>query len=399
MAPQPPLWRTILVLGLYYSLSASVILILKWALSGSGSFPFPLTILLVSNSITSVWAVVVTRLPRFRPAPLTAAQLKGYVVPIGLCTAMEIGFSNMALKILTVSFGTILKGASPVFVMLWGLAFGVEVFTCPLFVALLIISGGVGLAAFGEVDFVLSGFLLQLSATALGGFRLALTHVLLHGMGEEPMPPLTATLYTAPATALFVLPFAAGLEGRHVAAYVADTEVVQVLRIAGVLSVVATFVFLLLISEYSLVRDTSSLALSVAAVFKELLTIGGAVVFFHDHLSLLNSVGFLLCHVGIGYYVYLRSDRRAAGGGDRESLPTSIHPDDAADGMPLMDFDGADPDDAFTDAVSPALSAASSAATSPLPQRGRAFVSPPPFGVASRSAMAPPSSASLPRRS
>lgn len=341
MTPQtpPPLWRTVAVLGLYYTLSASVILILKWALSGAGGFPFPLTILLVSNTITTGWAVAVTRHPHFRPEPLTRAQLKNYVIPIGLCTAMEIGFSNIALKLLTVSFGTILKGASPVFVMLWGLLFGVEVFTFPLFCSLVVISAGVGMAAAGEVDFALVGFLLQLSATALGGFRLALTHVLLHGGGAAPMPPLTATLYTAPATALFVLPFAAAFEGRHLATYVATTDPADVARIGGVLALVASFVFLLLISEYSLVRDTSSLALSVAAVFKELLTIGGAVLFFHDSLSTLNVAGFLLCHVGIAYYVYLRSGRRG-GDGDGGSLPTALRPDgDAATvGVPLMDL-------------------------------------------------------------
>lgn len=389
MTPQtpPPVWRTLAVLSLYYTLSASVILILKWALSGSGAFPFPLTILLVSNTITTAWAVAVTRHPRFRPAPLTLAQLKSYVIPIGLCTAMEIGFSNIALKLLTVSFGTILKGASPVFVMLWGLLFGVEVFTFPLFCSLVVISAGVGMAAAGEVDFALVGFLLQLSATALGGFRLALTHVLLHG--AAPMPPLTATLYTAPATALFVLPFAAFFEGPHLATYFATTDSAAVARIGGVLALVASFVFLLLISEYSLVRDTSSLALSVAAVFKELLTIGGAVLFFHDSLSTLNVAGFLLCHVGIGYYVYLRSDRR--GDADGRSLPTALHPDvdGAADGMPLIELSigdghhrGGDPDDAFTDAVSPAGSLASSVAGSPLPVAGRTFVSPASYGRA-----------------
>ncbi|GAB0495549.1 hypothetical protein MMPV_006851 [Pyropia vietnamensis] len=388
MTPQtpPPLWRTLAVLGLYYSLSASVILILKWALSGSGAFPFPLTVLLVSNTITTGWAVAVTRHPRFRPAPLTRAQLKSYVIPIGLCTAMEIGFSNIALKLLTVSFGTILKGASPVFVMLWGLLFGVEVFTFPLFCSLVVISAGVGMAAAGEVDFALVGFLMQLSATALGGFRLALTHVLLHGSDTAPMPPLTATLYTAPATALFVLPFAAFFEGRHLVTYVATTEAAAVARIAGVLALVASFVFLLLISEYSLVRDTSSLALSVAAVFKELLTIGGAVLFFHDSLTTLNMAGFLLCHVGIGYYVYLRSDRR--GQADGESLPAVLHPDADAvtDAVPLMELSsgdgrrgGGDPDDVFTDVVSPAGSA-SSVAGSPLPVSGRAFASPLSYG-------------------
>ena len=70
---------------------------------------------------------------------------------------------------------------------------------------------------------------------------------------------------------------------------------------------IATLVFILLMSEYWLVKATSSLALSVAGVFKELLTIGGGIFFFAEHIDALNVIGFVTCQFGILSYVCLRT--------------------------------------------------------------------------------------------
>lgn len=323
----PRVAATVVLLVTWYALSASIILVSKWVLSSGGNFPFPLTITMVSNAVTGGWSFLVTRHPRYRAAALTRQQLTSYVLPMGLCTAAEIGASNVALQLLSVSYGTILKGTAPVFVMLWGLALGVERFSVPLLGCLLAISGGIALASAGEMDFVLAGLVLQLSATALGGFRWALTQVALKGRAAAAaaapspaaataaaaapaataMPPLTATLYTSPATAAAVAPFALLLEGRAVAAHLTANPLGAVAATAAVLGGIASAVFVLLLAEYTLVRDTSSLALAVAGVFKELLTIAGGVVLFGDHLSAAAAGGFCVAHVGIGAYLYLRA--------------------------------------------------------------------------------------------
>ena len=330
--------RTASVICFWYFLSSSIILITKWALSGTGHFYHPLSLTTFSNTITTIWAFLLSRHPRFYPKPLTKEQFRNYVVPIGISTAMEIGFSNIALGLLTVSFQTMLKGGAPVFTMLWGLAFGVETFSWPLSVALLLISAGVGLASAGEgADFVVLGFILQLCATALGGFRWAITHVLLQGEEATRMPPLTATLYTSPAAALCLLPFAIALEGKGVLTYFEDTDARRALYLVLILMVIATFVFLLLISEYWLVHETSSLALSVAGICKELVTIAGGVIFYHDHISLLNVVGFLICQFGIGIYLYIRcrpprspqEDVEYETGYVMETLLNGVHEDDS----------------------------------------------------------------------
>lgn len=413
----PRVAATVVLLVTWYALSASIILVSKWVLSSGGNFPFPLTITMVSNAVTGGWSFLVTRHPRYRAAALTRQQLTSYVLPMGLCTAAEIGASNVALQLLSVSYGTILKGTAPVFVMLWGLALGVERFSVPLLGCLLAISGGIALASAGEMDFVLAGLVLQLSATALGGFRWALTQVALKGRAAAAaaapspaaataaaaapaataMPPLTATLYTSPATAAAVAPFALLLEGRAVAAHLTANPLGAVAATAAVLGGIASAVFVLLLAEYTLVRDTSSLALAVAGVFKELLTIAGGVVLFGDHLSAAAAGGFCVAHVGIGAYLYLRAGGEWAtalvGGGGRgddddatcitAGLLTSV---DAAGGERWEGGGGGDPPSDGVPLLGgytplPAAAAATGAAAASAGVAAATAAQLPPFGV------------------
>lgn len=305
------LLRTALTLVFWFCISSSIILTTKWLFENY--FKFPLTVTAFSNTLTTVWAAIFALNPHWRPEPLTRKEFRNYVLPIGVATALEIGCSNMALKILTVSFGTILKGGAPVFTMMWGLLLDIEKFSLNLCVSLFVIALGIALAAAGEGHkFVLTGFILQLLATVLGGLRWAMTQRFLRGNCEgersEHMSPLKATLYTSPTTALCVLPFALIFEGTQVVARMTHLEPNEFKIIFGTAFFVGTLVFILLMSEYWLVNATSSLALSVAGVFKELLTIAGGISFFKDSLSLLNTIGFTVCQMGIGAYVWLRYD-------------------------------------------------------------------------------------------
>lgn len=332
------LLQTVSTLTTWYCISSAIILTTKWLFTNY--FAFPLTVTSYSNTLTTVWAFLFSRHPQLRPQPLTRKQFREYVLPIGISTALEIGFSNIALKLLTVSFGTILKGGAPIFTMLWGLLFRVETFSIQLFLSLATIAGGITLASIGEGDsFAITGFILQLLATCLGGLRWAMTHVLLKGSSSDAMDPLTATLYTSPTTALCVLPFALALEGSNVwNRLVNQSNPGELPIIFGTMTMVATLVFTLLISEYWLVNATSSLALSVAGVFKELLTIGGGVILFSDHISFLNGLGFVVCQLGIFAYIFIRYEP------DHDSHPYTPAPqDEITDALVLAEPLNSDP--------------------------------------------------------
>lgn len=296
--------RPILTIIAWYCISSIIVLLTKWLFTNH--FSYPLTVTTYSNTVASLWALLVSCHPRFRPDTITREQFFNYILPLGLCTGLEIGCSNLALKMLTVSFGTILKGGGPIFTFLWGLFFRVEVFSPGVCISLTTIAFGIALASMGEgQEFDWLGLVLQLMASALGGFRWAMTHVLLKDK-TSPLSPNTATLYTSPTTALVVLPFALALEGPSVWNHDFSSGDFSIVMIT--MTSIASLVFLLLVSEYWLVHATSSLAVSVAAIFKELLTIGGGVLFFADHISALNEIGFTICQMGMVYYIYLRYD-------------------------------------------------------------------------------------------
>jgi solute carrier family 35, member C2 len=311
--PLPPpsnFCRTAATILVWFGMSNATILATKWLFSNH--FPFPLTVTMFSNVIASLWALLLSCVPRLRPQqPLTKQLLSEYVLPIGVCVAVEIGCSNLALKILSVSFGTILKGGAPVFTFIWGLLLGLEQFSWSIMGALVTIALGIALASLGEgEEFQALGFCLQLISTCLAGLRWAMTHKLLKGRDsqETKMSPLTATLYTSPTTALCVMPFAMALEAKTIWT---DSDLAtgpEAHLILAIMVGIATLVFSLIMSEYWLVNATSSLALSVAGVFKELLTISGALFFFAEHIDLLNVVGFVTCQAGILIYVFLRYD-------------------------------------------------------------------------------------------
>jgi hypothetical protein len=384
----------------WYGVSTTIILSTKWLFNQY--FSHPLTVTALNNGIAALWAWLVSKcFPHLKqPDQMSKELLYTYVLPIGLTTALEIGASNVALQLLSVSFGTILKGGGPIFTFLWGLFFRIEVFSWRIGGVLLAIALGIVLASLGEgQEFQWLGFLLQLSASALGGLRWAMTHKLLkssthaptaatttnehrlhhhqhssssfhdndafgnnndnsnkkngetchdcqdsrnHGRSNnnpapvpttwtKPMSPLSAILYTSPVTSLCVLPFALFLEGPSVWKEFhknsnddnnndADAAHNDLFLVGAVITGIATLVFKLLMTEYWLVNDTSSLALSVAGVFKELLTIGGGIFFFSDSIDLLNVIGFMICQIGILSYVSMRFDKTKV---SARSSPTS----------------------------------------------------------------------------
>eukprot|EP00188_Purpureofilum_apyrenoidigerum_P001685 Plantae.Rhodophyta-Purpureofilum_apyrenoidigerum.ctg19525.p1 GENE.Plantae.Rhodophyta-Purpureofilum_apyrenoidigerum.ctg19525~~Plantae.Rhodophyta-Purpureofilum_apyrenoidigerum.ctg19525.p1 ORF type:complete len:366 (+),score=48.56 Plantae.Rhodophyta-Purpureofilum_apyrenoidigerum.ctg19525:90-1100(+) len=290
----------------WYTLSASIIFMTKRLLN-SNKFPWILTF--SSNVIVTLIAFCVTRFPAYRPEPLSKRMLTRLVLPIGACVAFEIGCSNMALGILEVSFATVLKGSAPLFVMFWAIILGLEIFTWRLLSSILMICTGIALATLGEPGFKTLGLILMLVSVAFSGLRWALTHSMLQGGEEARMSPLNAMLYTAPATCLFLFPIAAVLEGRTFVTFVFEESMLGRLRIGLVFGMIGAMVFVLLLLEYVLVRATSSLTVSVAAIFKELVTVIGGVIIFNEHLSVLNIAGFVLCQVGILDYTYMRYTR------------------------------------------------------------------------------------------
>lgn len=248
---------------------------------------------------------------------------------IGATTAAEIGLSNIALNLLSVSYATVLKGMAPLFVIAWGTLLGIQRLRLSLVSTMIAIAVGLALAVAGEANaptaslsqFMRAGFLAQLFSALLSGFRWILTQIFIKGETITStqvssflnIRPLSRGLsavqtirLTAPYTLLWVLPFVAVIEGHALMLWVRHARFMDIVNLVTILTIIGVCVYALLWAEYELVKVTSSLTVSVGFVMKEVIVIFAAAMIFDDQLSKLTCVGFVIVQCGILAYACLQ---------------------------------------------------------------------------------------------
>ncbi|KAF5388761.1 hypothetical protein D9757_005639 [Collybiopsis confluens] len=248
----------------------------KWMFSDTHlNFPYPLFVTSLHMVVQfTLSGLVLTVWPKFKPERYPTPQEYGRkAAPTGFATSLDIGLSNLSLKTVSLSFYTMVKSSSLIFVLLFAFLFHLEKFSWRLVGVVILICGGVLLMVATETHFVLRGFLLVLSASALGGLRWGLTQS--HN-GFDIMHPkldlreLTILLLLAP----------------------------------GVLA------FCMVLSEFYIIQRAGMVPMSIAGIAKEVATISVSAWFFGDELTPLNITGVAITICGIAlftYHKYLKS--------------------------------------------------------------------------------------------
>lgn len=152
------------------------------------------------------------------------------VVPTSVATGLDIGLSNMSLKIITLSFYStylsislpfcyasltdpliaMCKSSSLIFVLVFAFFFKLEKFSWRLVGVILLVFAGVLMMVATETHFVALGFILITTASALSGLRWSLTHLLLKNEKMGMNNPAATIFWLAPmmGCTLFVVSFA-----------------------------------------------------------------------------------------------------------------------------------------------------------------------------------------------
>lgn len=324
--------RILLLIFAWYISSSFAIFLTKGILSVDNTrfptFKFALTITAINNVIAYIAACTISSVYNDLDDD---ANVRRISILIGATTAAEIGLCNIALSLLTVSFATVLKGLAPLFVMTWGIIFGVLVLRAGLLTSMLTITIGACLAVVGESgpqtqlsNVLSSGLLAQLISALLSGFRWVLTQVFIKGENisnerlrdifnlqplSRALSPIETIRLTAPFTCLPLIPFIAIVEGPALVTWVTTVNGRDAMMVMGILLCIGVSVFFLLLAEYELVKVTSSLTVSVAFVLKEMWVIFAGGIILGERLSALTWVGFVVTQIGIVGYAL---QRRAA---------------------------------------------------------------------------------------
>jgi drug/metabolite transporter (DMT)-like permease len=230
---------------------------------------------------------------------------------IGLLQGVEICCTNLALHLLSLSFRTMLHAAYPAFILLAGLAAGVEDWSpmCAAAIALMVTGGVVSTeaeSALGKLNW--GGLVLSVIAGSVSTVRWVFTQVVLQRRSKDGAHPrdllemqrTTSTIISAVAAVASLIfehgaPAAlAGMPGAkrsHFFMLIAFSSV-------GVLA--------LAFAELRLVSLTSALTVSVFAVLHNVLFIIAGIVEFNDDFNWRHALGTAFTLVGMGLYTELR---------------------------------------------------------------------------------------------
>lgn len=225
------------------------------------------------------------------------------VVPTALSTAMDVNLSNASLVFISVTFATMCKSASPIFLLVFAFAFRLESPSIRLFGIMFVISVGVLLTVAKETEFEFWGFIFVMLAAVMSGFRWTMTQILLQKESYGLKNPFVLMSYVTPimaiATGLLSLLLDPWQEFKTSDYF--DSSL-SIARSCFLMLFGGTLAFFMVLTEYILVSVTSAVTVTVAGVVKEAVTILVAVFYFHDEFTWLKGYGLVIIMFGVSLF-------------------------------------------------------------------------------------------------
>ena len=199
------------------------------------------------------------------------------------------------------------KSSALAFVLLFAFIFRLETPSWRLIGIIATMIVGVILMVAGEVDFSTLGFVLVISAAFFSGFRWGLTQILLL-RNPATSNPFSSIFFLAPVMFISLLVIAIPVEG-----FPALWGGILILiekkgPIMGPLILLfpGAIAFLMTASEFALLQRTSVVTLSIAGIFKEVVTISAAGLVFGDPLTPVNVSGLFVTIGAIAAYNWIK---------------------------------------------------------------------------------------------
>lgn len=223
--------------------------------------------------------------------------------PCGIVTSGDVGLSNLSLVRITITFYTMVKASTPIFVLIWAYLFGIERITLQLLGVVLVIALGEYLTVMGEVDFDRIGFFLCLTASMLSGARWTLVQLKLRSLD----PPLKTTIATmrllSPSMFLSLFIFSLMIERPWVK--LEHENAGKIFETVGLGLMGANLAIAMILCEFYLIMRANAFVLMIGGVVKEMLSILIGVTYFEDKLNATNISGCFVVFLGVVLYKIL----------------------------------------------------------------------------------------------
>ncbi|KAJ1258070.1 hypothetical protein BS78_10G046000 [Paspalum vaginatum] len=310
--------RTGFYILVWYAFSTCLTLYNKTLLGDKlGKFPAPLLMNTVHFALQAGLSKLIIFFQTKGPEAAVEMGWKDYfmrVVPTALGTALDINLSNASLVFISVTFATMCKSASPIFLLLFAFAFRLESPSIKLLGIIVVISTGVLLTVAKETEFDFWGFIFVTLAAVMSGFRWSMTQILLQKDTYGLKNPITLMSHVTPVMAIATMILSLLLDpwsDFQKNAYFDDPW--HVMRSCLLMLIGGSLAFFMVLTEYILISATSAITVTIAGVVKEAVTILVAVFYFHDEFTWLKGVGLFTTMVGVSLFNWYKYEKLKRG--------------------------------------------------------------------------------------
>jgi solute carrier family 35, member C2 len=252
----------------------------KWVF-GSGHMAFPCPLLLTSIHFFVQWifsySLSATFPKYFGGDQVAIMPWKPFLstsIPCGLVTSGDVGLSNLSLVRISITFYTMVKASTPIFVLLWAYLLRIERITPSLLLVVFVIAVGEFLTVAGEIHFDMVGFSMCLSASVLSGARWTLVQHKLQTL-DPPLKTTIATMRVLSPSMFFSMVFVSLIVERP---WITLREAYfgtfgEGLSTVGMGVIGAIFAIAMILCEFYLIMRANAIVLMIGGVIKEMITI------------------------------------------------------------------------------------------------------------------------------
>ncbi|KAL4555273.1 hypothetical protein LXL04_037888 [Taraxacum kok-saghyz] len=304
-----------------FDISAAQIyfLTLFWVLSSKEiNFPYPLGLTLLHMVFSSVLCFVLTKFFKILKVEdgMTLDIYTSSVIPIGAMFAMTLWLGNTAYLYISVAFAQMLKAVMPVAVFILGVAAGLEVMSTRMLLIMCVISFGVLVASYGEININWIGVVYQMGGVVGEALRLIFMEILVKRKGLK-LNPISMMYYVSPCSALCLLVPWVFLEKPKM---MDDAQGATWSFHPMVLTLNSLCTFGLNLSVFLVIQHTSALTIRVAGVVKDwVVVLLSALLFADTKLTLINIFGYAIAIGGVAAYNNFKLKKEVVRGVSDES--------------------------------------------------------------------------------
>lgn len=319
--------KTVLYITGWYFFSTSISVYNKWMFGSGLNFQFPIIVTSFHQFCLFILSTGVLyinpelrpkisnkKLSFFKSLSLNYLVYLKQIFPCSIASSGDIGLSNVSMIFVSLSLYTMVKTSSLVFVLMFGLLFKLEKFHWRLVLIVTIMTISVVMMvkrpespSGNDVDNEYSslGVLLVVMASMMSGLRWSFTQILLKNNAYTPNS-IATIFYLSPTMCAILLTIGLIVEGGHNFILSNIWEIKGIWGTVGLMILPGILAFMMTLCEFKLLSISQVTTLSVAGIFKEVLTIIMSALIFGDRLSMLNIIGLIITFMDILWYNYFR---------------------------------------------------------------------------------------------